>query len=275
MSSLFSGSFNFGSTNTGSTGNTGSLFNFGSNNKTTNNSGTSTTTFPSFNFSSLNTPSTNSSTSQASTTSASTTPASTTQASTTPSSTTSASTTLASTTSASTTPASTTSASTTQNSSKPLFDFTSLNKNPSNDSKQKNKTNPINFNLSGGLSFFDPNKKTDKKQSDKKTSLTGGFNMSFGGSGGSMISGGFYEDFLKIDESQIKNKPKEKSTQNPAKPSKTAENLFEVNYVPISGVHFDQIFIQKEKIYEPSDDQSIAPSFNQTRHISQTLDSFL
>lgn len=260
MSSLFSGSlFNFGSTNTGSTGNTGntgSLFNFGSNNKTTN-SGTSTTTFPSFNFSSLNTPSTNSSTTQASTTSASTTPASTTPASTTPASTTPASTTSASTTPASTTSASTTPASTTQNSSKPVFDFSSLNNNSSNDSKQKNKTNPINFNLSGGLSFFDPTKKTDKKQSDKKTSLSGGFNMSFGGSGGSMISGGFYDDFLKIDESQIKNKPKEKSTQNPAKPSKTAENLFEVNYVPISGVHFDQIFIQKEKIYEPSDRKSV------------------
>lgn len=133
---------------------------------------------------------------------------------------------------------------------------------PAKDSKNSSSNSVMKFDFSkgGGLSFDTSKKKNDtSKAAPKKLGLTSG-------------STG-YDNFLKERRSSGKNSlNQKKSTTNPPKLTKKKEDLFEVHYVPISGVHFDRIFIQKESVSKDSDDLEIGESFNQPTHVSRSFE---
>ena len=120
----------------------------------------------------------------------------------------------------------------------------------------------LNFNLGGsskGLTF-DTSKKPNTSTTEKG-----------GRAFGSRMGTSKYDTFLNERISSGANSLNKQSSSNQPKLTKKKENIFEVRYIPISGVHFDQIFINKENASD--DDQSIGASFNQPAHISQTFDS--
>lgn len=125
----------------------------------------------------------------------------------------------------------------------------------------------LNFNLGGsskGLTF-DTSKKPNTSTTEK-----GG--RAFGSRMGTSKYDTFLNERISSGANSLNKKDKNKqSSSNQPKLTKKKENIFEVRYIPISGVHFDQIFINKENASD--DDQSIGASFNQPAHISQTFDS--
>lgn len=137
--------------------------------------------------------------------------------------------------------------------------------NKSKSSNSKTNENQISFgDLKNGLSF------DTKSQAKSSSTKSAGFTMGQKAEYSIIPDKCEYDEFLKKTPEQDKSKANDNNQSVTNQSLRHEKKQFDVKYVPISGFHFDRVFIKSSELEVESDCGAQGFSFRQMSHLSKT-----